>query len=394
MMLIGEEKQVFDSLESKQSSSGEFYHNFRKIHLSLELCMTFIITLLSVLLFLWGHKDRTIIQTGAEEYFNHFVFIPAITHISLYIITYIFINDNYIGNSVSDNVKDIIINISFVLFTFSVTVFYQFIPMVYASFIIPIIVAAVYGKYKIVILNSALVIISEFISVFMIQYDEDRILTTYYGVNILIAALLILPCIMFSFFGAKYVKHRQWLLQKSEDTIAKLREKLNTDNITGVYSIAELNKYCRNLRKTGANTKFSVIYLAVDEFMNINKSFGYAYGDKVLGMLGELMLNNPSLISMRYGGAEFVLIVMDRNPKETLSLIDELRQEFILKCQENLNNSHINFIAGVTAGDIYIQPEFMMARANAAMNYARMKGEKTCIFNPKNMQLDEKRFIN
>lgn len=393
MMLMGEEKQAFCSFVSNQSLDKELYQSFRRIHLSLELCMTFIITLVSVLLFLLGHRDSTIIQGSAERYFNHFVFIPAISHISLYIMTYILINDNYIGNSISDNVKNIVINISFVLFAFSITVFYQFVPMVYATFILPIIIAAVYGRYKIVIINSILTIILGLFSVFVIQYDNDRILTTYYRVNILIAALLVLSCILFSFLSVKYVKHRQWLMQKSENTISKLRAKLNTDNITGVYSISELNEYCRNLRKTESNAVFSVVYLVINEFTNINKKFGYAYGDKVLGILGEVLLSNPDIVPMRYGGAEFVLII-EKGSEETVGIIEGMRQEFIQRCKESLNNSYINFIAGVTAGDVYIQPEIMMARANSAMNYAKVKGSNTCVFDPKYMQLDEKRFIN
>lgn len=391
-MFWREEDQSCNLNQPDQSIEIQFHRRFRNIHLLMELIMIFVISMAGIILFFYAYGDSSVIQVDTKDYVRYYVIIPTLINVSIYVLTYILVKDNYISSAISEPTKDMIMNISFVLLIFSSSTFYQFFPASYVGFSLPVIVSAVYGRYIIIAVTSALSAGFSILGAFFIQYDKDRVVSSFYLVNILIAELLLFICIFYAFLSVSYVKTRVNVMQKSMHMIDKLRDKLNTDSVTGLYTILEFNEYLRKVRLSKDSSSFSVVYLAIDEFMNINSNFGYSYGDKVLNLLADVVGTQENIVAMRYGGAEFVLICR-YTVWETSDIMNKLRNEFIKKCKEVLNNPYIGFSAGISQGDAYIQPEVMMAQANSAMNYARTNMKNNiCIFNSHNMATDERQF--
>lgn len=392
-MFLKEEEQEYNMYDSQQDVEDKFHSKFRNIHLTMELFMIFIVAMSGIILFFFAYGDKNMIQVGTKAYIKDYVIIPILVNLFIYVITYVLIKEKYVSGKISYNSKNIIMNVSFVLLMFSSATFYQFFPVAYVGFSLPVILSAVYGSYRIIGVTSVLSAGLSVLSAFFIQYDKDRVMDSFYLVNLIIVEVLLLVCITYAFLSSTYVKARFLVLQKSMNMIDKLRLKLNTDSVTGLYSILEFNGYIRKVREKEPSVTFSVVYLAIDEFIHINNNFGYAYGDKVLNILAEVVRREEEIIPMRYGGAEFVLIVK-KTEYETRKILERFRNEFIKSCEEVLNNPYISFSAGITLGDVYVQPEVMMARANSAMNYARTSEEiSICVFNSGNMVLDEKRFM-
>ena len=75
------------------------------------------------------------------------------------------------------------------------------------------------------------------------------------------------------------------------------------------------------------NDVFSVMFLDLDRFKNINDSFGHKLGDKVLIAVTQLIINNCSdycLVS-RFGGDEFVLICSEiENAKQATEFATDI----------------------------------------------------------------------
>lgn len=392
-MFLREERQEYNIYDSEQDVEKRFHGKFRDIHLTMELFMIFITAMSGMILFFFAGGDENVIQVGTKVYMRDYIMIPILVNVFIYVITYVLIKEKYVSGSIPDNSKNIIMNVSFVLLIFSSVTFYQFFPVAYVGFSLPVILSAVYGSYRIIGLTSALSLSLSVLSAFFIQYDKYKIMNSFYLVNVIIAEVLLFVCIIYAFLSSSYVKSRFLVLQKSMLMIDKLRLKLNTDSVTGLYSILEFDGYIRKIRKEAPSATFSVVYLAIDEFMHINNNFGYAYGDKVLNILAAVVKSEEYILPMRYGGAEFVLIVK-KAEYETGKILERLRNEFMRVCREVLNNPYISFSAGITFGDVYVQPEVMMAQANSAMNYARTGEEnRVCIFNSGSMVLDEKRFM-
>ena len=120
---------------------------------------------------------------------------------------------------------------------------------------------------------------------------------------------------------------------------------------------------------------FSLFYIDMDHFKNINDSFGHKFGDYVLIEITRRLraLTPPNSLIVRYGGDEFILVTRLHERPALLSfasrLIDALSQPY------NVNELHFNIGASI---GIAIYPEHgqsldMLLRASDIALYESKK---------------------
>ena len=90
------------------------------------------------------------------------------------------------------------------------------------------------------------------------------------------------------------------------------REISSIDPLTGVYNrrklYVDLNKLIKNKRN------FELVFIDLNNFKEINDSYGHEAGDEILGKFGERASNLGSNITCyRTGGDEFVLLANNTN---------------------------------------------------------------------------------
>ena len=102
------------------------------------------------------------------------------------------------------------------------------------------------------------------------------------------------------------------------------------DQLTGLYNRHYLDKLLTNeiSRAKRHHTEFAVLLLDIDHYKNINDGFGHEAGDYVLQEVSHCIQTNirPEDIASRYGGDEFVVVLLDINPKDTLQRAERLRK--------------------------------------------------------------------
>ncbi len=101
-------------------------------------------------------------------------------------------------------------------------------------------------------------------------------------------------------------------------TARKLVEKLSvTDKLTGINNRLKLDDiFCYEIEKSRRYKHiFSVIMIDVDDFKDINDSFGHQAGDTVLRMIAMILQDNTRSVDTvgRWGGDEFMLICPETN---------------------------------------------------------------------------------
>jgi diguanylate cyclase (GGDEF)-like protein/PAS domain S-box-containing protein len=113
-------------------------------------------------------------------------------------------------------------------------------------------------------------------------------------------------------------------------TDKKKIEKLSiTDNLTGLYNRMRLdeilNTKLHELRRY--NNPFSVILIDIDNFKNINDSFGHDAGDHVLKELATIFTNNVRATDTvgRWGGEEFAIICGNTSQDGAAELAEKVR---------------------------------------------------------------------
>ncbi|MEI7905598.1 MAG: sensor domain-containing diguanylate cyclase [Candidatus Firestonebacteria bacterium] len=103
-----------------------------------------------------------------------------------------------------------------------------------------------------------------------------------------------------------------------------------TDGLTGLYNHRYFQDMLRGELESANNNSepLSLIYLDIDNFKNLNDTYGHQYGDKVLQDIGQIMRRtiDTSCIAARYGGEEFAVILPDTSKAEAAAVAETIRE--------------------------------------------------------------------
>ncbi len=126
--------------------------------------------------------------------------------------------------------------------------------------------------------------------------------------------------------------------------VEKIQELTITDDVTGLYNARHLYKTLEAevYRSARFGYEFSVIFIDLDHFKQVNDTSGHLAGSKLLTEIGFKIKIHLRLIdyAFRYGGDEFVILLPQTGKEAALvvgrRLQDVFRQSTFLQ-EENLN---------------------------------------------------------
>jgi len=123
---------------------------------------------------------------------------------------------------------------------------------------------------------------------------------------------------------------------------------------------------------------YSVIYLDIDKFKQVNDNLGHEAGDKLLVEVGKRLLGCVRGLDTvaRFGGDEFVILLEEiLSRKEALAVVmrvlDALRQPYLLQGTEVRSSGSLGIAHGHNG---IADPEDVIRKANMAMHYAKEHG--------------------
>ena len=165
----------------------------------------------------------------------------------------------------------------------------------------------------------------------------------------------------------------------------RLRETLRTqstrDPLTGLFNRRYLTESLdREVRRADRNSHpLGIVMLDLDQFKPFNDTHGHEAGDALLRSFGRFIQKNTrgEDIACRYGGDEFVILLVDADLEVARRRAEELREGFGRMVVRHLNQKldSVSFSMGVAAFPLHgTTAEDLLAAADEALYDAKAQG--------------------
>lgn len=157
-------------------------------------------------------------------------------------------------------------------------------------------------------------------------------------------------------------------------SVEKIQELTITDDCTGLFNARHLYKTLETetYRSARFGYEFTVLFIDLDHFKQVNDTYGHLVGSKLLAEVGYLVKAQLRLIdfAFRYGGDEFVVLLPQTGKDSALVVARRLRDSLrtSLFCRDEGLNLNIRASIGVatyphdakTPHDVIRQADEMM----------------------------------
>lgn len=155
-------------------------------------------------------------------------------------------------------------------------------------------------------------------AVFVNDYEVDTSLIAIVMSGISMALVIV---VIFVFKELRRRKSKERELEKMSET---LRSEAEIDVLTGLGNRRLFDREIRRSEQSGRS--FTLFILDIDNFKQINDSYGHLVGDMVLHETGKRLvkLSSRSFVPYRYGGDEFGIMVFCNGPDDSFSAQNQI----------------------------------------------------------------------
>ena len=161
----------------------------------------------------------------------------------------------------------------------------------------------------------------------------------------------------------------------------ELKEKIEIDPVLHVYNrnagVERINEY---IKSNPESRDYALFVIDIDDFKNINDTYGHLYGDTVIAMVAEMLnkATDDDAIVGRYGGDEFfVFLKSSRIAENADRVVDNV-------CKINISeDKRITCSVGVADGRIFEEvPNYkaLFSKADKALYYVKQNGKGSYFF--------------
>lgn len=115
--------------------------------------------------------------------------------------------------------------------------------------------------------------------------------------------------------------------------VLELSKELQLEPLTRLFNRRALAETIEKLLKVLSESdeeKASLVFFDLDNFKNVNDTYGHAAGDAILISLSESIIKtmNTNRNAFRYGGDEFVLLLRNKTREEIVSIVEKIMDDF------------------------------------------------------------------
>lgn len=201
--------------------------------------------------------------------------------------------------------------------------------------------------------------------------------------------LTICLLLLFTFFEVEKRKRSERLLTKSFEELSSYQTLLENaakyDFLTAsVNRRGMMDIFNKNIQTDGKIEKPVIFVMGdIDNFKTFNDTYGHAAGDKVLIEIANTMRKNTRSdeVVCRWGGEEFVIMLLDRTYGEAMLIAENIRREIDENIipWENSVNLRATMTFGVVEYDNALSFDINISNADHALYVGKEKGRNQVI---------------
>lgn len=168
-----------------------------------------------------------------------------------------------------------------------------------------------------------------------------------------------------------------------------LRKSIEMDPVLKIYNRnAGVNKINSYLRNNATRKDYALLIMDIDDFKNINDTYGHLYGDAVIEMTAGAIKESVGSLGFagRYGGDEFFAFIHSASNEEIGAIADEILER--MKNFHLADDTHITGSIGIARGDMFTKaPNYseLLEKADKALYHVKENGKAHWIAYDDNM---------
>jgi len=175
-------------------------------------------------------------------------------------------------------------------------------------------------------------------------------------------------------------------LEEINNQLGLANDKLKTaaiiDGMTGLYNRKEIQSQIEKKLANTSNQKFSVAMFDIDNFKQVNDTYGHQEGDAVIIALAGILNNERAIYTEklsagRWGGEEFMLLLNDTDISAATLIAD-----LILQCFSNTSFPSVRtqtVSVGVTQAREDDSIDTLCTRVDTALYKAKKTGKNRVV---------------
>ncbi len=157
-----------------------------------------------------------------------------------------------------------------------------------------------------------------------------------------------------------------------------LEDRVNLDPLTGIYRKQYFDKQLEEVLKR--EDDFSLVVIDIDNFKEINDTYGHLIGDEILQEFTTIIgnhLRQDDLFS-RWGGEEFLILIKCHSREQTIEKVESLRK--LIEDHQFDDTGHLTASFGLTISQSDDTIDTIFRRADEALYKAKSLGKNRVSF--------------
>lgn len=263
-----------------------------------------------------------------------------------------------------------------VITSFAVSVFHRDYLITSCAFVFPIILSAMYNDKQLLknSLFSSLLLLT--LTVIVLSFENKMNI-----INSLIVLVLygfITVSYLSGLLSINFSQRNFALIEMQALTNVELESKVVKDQMTGLYNHETFYEKLNSIIELSNSILMDccVVIIDIDDFKNINDTYGHHCGDKVLTDLADILKNccMEGDYACRYGGEEFTLILCNKSLAEAKKISNTALKLFS-KHKFEFTKKRITFSGGIAKLRENETKESLFARADNYLYISKKNGK-------------------